>query len=156
MQDFDAVIKMLDEKREAFVTYMQVTEEMLTCPLDELESLVIERDRIINEIDTLDVKIESSFTMSSNAEELSNAISGKSERGSLDGELGLVYDAASNVRAVISRIPDIEIQINSRIQNEQEKLIEHIKNNNRGISAQASRFAAIYAPNDSSNHITNA
>ena len=140
MVNYQDMIKLLGEKHELFRQYEAVTEQMLTCPIDDLESCVKKRDRLIAGIDRVDAAVG---TLVSDAKSplLYEAVRGKCDRGDLDDAVGAVYDAAAAVRSVISRLPDVELQVDGRLMREQQCLLELIKSTNRGMEAQASRFA---------------
>lgn len=73
---------------------------------------------------------------------LMDAAKGKSDWEALPEDLREVYDRGREVRAVLSRFPESEVQARLRLRQEQERLLLKIKAANRGSAAKASRFYA--------------
>ena len=63
-----------------------------------------------------------------------------SRDSALPEELGPVYRAAMEAQAVLSRLPESEVQAIMRLRLEQEQMLKRIKAANQGSAAKASRF----------------
>jgi hypothetical protein len=136
-----AIIQLLSQKRRLVLDFEATTQEMLSCPIEQIEALLSERGRLIMEADGTDDAIELLLDQSDRSGALKDALSGRANRGALDTDLGAVYDAAAAVRAIISRILEAELQLTYRLESEQARLLDSIKDTNRGLSARAARFS---------------
>ena len=61
-------------------------------------------------------------------------------RGELPEEWKPVFDCAMQIRAIAGRLPDIDLQIQMRLEQERDMAMEQIKSNNRGQNAQAAKY----------------
>lgn len=133
----NAVIECLRQKKEQFLVFERLTEQMLGCQTEELEGLVQERDKVIFEVDRLDERISN---LCEEDAALAGAARADGNRGELDERLLAVFDAAMEARSVLSRLPETDLQAAIRLRLELKAALERIKDTNRGASAKASRF----------------
>lgn len=131
------VINLLEEKKDYFTLYEQVSLAMLSCDADELEEKIGRRAVIIERIDHLDACIDEACEKQQLYCQAARASCGRSE---LPEGWKTVFDCAMQVRAIIGRLPDIDLQIEMRLEQERDLALEQIKSNNRGQNAQAAKY----------------
>ena len=84
------------------------------------------------------------------------AAQAKAEPSALPEELGPVYRAAMEAQAVLSRLPESEVQAIMRLRPEQERILEQIKSTNQGSAAKAARFYSVGAGQGGSSRLGHA
>lgn len=131
------VIDLLEEKRDYFALYEQASLEMLSCELDGIDEKLEHRAVMIAGIDCLDEQIDEACDKQELYCQAARAACG---RGELPDEWKPVFDRAMQVRAIVSRLPDIDLQIEMRLEQERDLAMEQIKSNNRGQNAQAAKY----------------
>ena len=131
------IIDLLAEKRDYFALYEQASLEMLSCESDGLEEKLERRAVIIDRIDFLDAQIDEACDNQPLYCRAARAVCG---RGELPEEWKPVFDCAMQIRAIAGRLPDIDLQIQMRLEQERDMAMEQIKSNNRGQNAQAAKY----------------
>ena len=141
MWDETKLTELLEQKKQRFLEYEQITNEMLFCDSDNLEERMGERVRLIHAIDRLDEAVKA--VCDDAGEEgamLRQAVRANGERGALPAAMRAVFDQTIEIRAVISRLPDLDQQLEMRLCQERDSVLEQIKSANRGQGAQAARY----------------
>lgn len=139
--------QILQEKQQLLQLFEEETQEMLTCPSELLEEQVRERQKLISLIENLDQKLDTLIRHSQDAESIRKAVSGRCSCESLPEDMEPICSAAIQVRAILSRIRESDLQAALRLRLEQERILERIKSANQGVGAKAARF---YSTADSS------
>ena len=140
MEETQRILELLEQKKALFIRFERHTEEMLTCPAEELEELVARREQLITQIDALDRAVRDAAAGSPLAPDILRAVQNQGDRGDLRREVLPLYDAAAGIRTVACRLMETEAQASVRLRLEQERILELIKSANRGAEGQAARF----------------
>jgi len=141
MVKIEEVVGILEEERKVLLDFEAVTQEMLTCGTERLEGMVRERQRLLERLQGLEEELAGLCGEDTeNGEAVFAAARGRGEPSEMQGELLEVYRKALELRAVLSRFPESEVQARMRVRLEQEKLLTKIKATNRGSAAKAARF----------------
>lgn len=144
MVDLDRMLELLEEKRQRLLAFEEATQEMLTCRREQLEEQMKERQRLLEGIQRAERELEELCGKAGEEGALALcAAQAGAEPSALPGELLPVYQAAMEVRAVLSRFPESEVQAMMRLRLEQEQILEQIKNTNQGSAAKAARFYSV-------------
>ena len=140
------ILPLLNEKESLFRLFETHTENMLDCSSELLKDNIDMREGLIEKIDELDFKIKSITDELEDGEIIQSAIKGRIDYSDLPEYVIPVFETAAKIRSIISRLPEVEIQVSMRLRVEQEHLLNLIKLNNKGVSAQAAKF---YSGSDS-------
>ncbi len=127
MQTISTATRLLAQKQELFQSYLQATQAMMDCELDDLEAHLQERTGLAGKIDLLDTELAG---LCEGAPQMGLAVKNKCDRGDLPGELLPVFDAAQSVFAVINQVANLEPQIVLRMQDARQELEGLIKASN--------------------------
>ncbi len=146
MVDLDRMLELLEEKRQRLLAFEEATQEMLTCRREQLEEQMKERQRLLEGIQRAEQELEELCKEAGEeGEQALCAAQAGAEPSALPEELLPVYRAAMEVRTVLSRFPESEVQAMMRLRLEQEQILEQIKNTNQGSAAKAARFYSVGA-----------
>ena len=101
----------LQKKYQLLCRFEEATQEMLSCPAEELEELVARRQELLDQIDRLSRELDSRFQGDETYQVLTDVLQGR-----------------------------LDMQATLRIRTEQEIILKQIKAVNQGHSAKAARF----------------
>ena len=146
------ILKLTEEKCELLHRFESVTQEMITCPARLLEEHAYQRQCIIDRLEQLEARLEE---LCEGDEELLAVARGLRSEEETEG-LGPLCTVARECRAVLSRLPESELQASLRLRQEQEHILDLIKNANRGGMAKASRFYSTGAASGTPSRLGNA
>ena len=118
----------LAQEQELLLAFEAATQEMLTCAVDHLEGEMGKREKLLAEIQTRE------------GQRLLDAAKGRSEVETLPEDYREIYRQGQEIRTVLSRFPESEVQARLRLRLEQEQMLKRIKAANQGSAAKASRF----------------
>lgn len=139
--NLEQVLDILEEKRRLLLGFEEVTQRMLTCGTEQLEKEMGERQRLLEAVQKQERELEELCSGAGpEGEALLEVARGQGEVSQLSGEMLRVYEKAMELRAVLSRFPESEVQAMMRLRLEQEKLLEKIKTANQRGAAKAARF----------------
>lgn len=134
--------------------FEEATQEMLFCPVERLEELVLKRQELLDEIDALSRELDSRFEGDTAYRALTNVLEGEMDASLLPEELQEAYTAGMRIRTVLSRLRESDMQATLRLRTEQEIILKQIKAVNQGHSAKAARFFS--GPGGGSSRLGNA
>lgn len=143
MFDLIQTQQLLQEKQNLLLCFEEVTQNMLHCPTEELESQVQERQQIVHLVDALDEKLCALCKDTPQGQAVLQALKGQCEPDELPEEVLGIYDDAMRVRAILSRLQESDIQAALRLRVEQERILDQIKATNQGLTAKAARFYSV-------------
>ena len=143
MMDTQRAAEILREETRLLLDFEAATQEMLTCSAERLEEAMARREQLLAGIQGQEEALAALCRGAGEAGgALMDAAKGRSDWEALPEDLREVYDRGREVRAVLSRFPESEVQARLRLRQEQERLLLKIKAANRGSAAKASRFYA--------------
>lgn len=137
MYNSSEILKLTEEKQELLRRFEGITQEMITCPARLLEEYTDGRQSIIRRLEEIEGELAA---LCGEDEELLAAAQGMRLEEEVPEELVPLCAAARGCRAILSRMPESELQASLRLRQEQEHILDLIKNTNRGGAAKASRF----------------
>jgi hypothetical protein len=138
MKDLERMLDLLEQKKAFFLHYQKEMEAMPFLPAEELEPCVQRGALIIQKIEELDGKLNQ--LIQQNGPLARMAVNHACDRGQLAPDLGKLYDASLNVKAVANGILKNDGLIRERLAYEREKALEDIKGINSRASSVASRY----------------
>lgn len=137
MDSSEQICALLEEKYRLFLKYEKETDALLLCELEELETHMKGRERLVAQIDGLNRQISEAC---GGAKEIMDAVYNRCDRGGLPEALAQIYDRAQAVFQIINRIQQSEPLAEMRLRRERDALEEKIRDSNRSSAAQASRY----------------
>lgn len=147
------ILKLTEEKRDLLRRFEAITQEMITCPARLLEEHTHQRQRIIDRLEEIEADLEEQC---GEEQRIFSAAHGHVPAEELPEELAPVCAAAQESQAILSRLPESELQASMRLRQEQEHILDLIKNTNRGGAAKASRFYSTGASSGTPSRLGNA
>lgn len=148
--------QLLQEKQKLLLSFEEATQNMLHCPMEELENLVQERQKLIDSVDKLDEKLCALCRDTPQGQAVLQVLAGQGSPESIPKEVQELYDDAMRIRTILSRLQESDIQAALRLRVEQERILEQIKATNQGLTAKAARFYAGANPKETSTKFGNA
>ena len=139
MCDLRRVLELLEQKRQLLCRVEEATQGMLACPGQQLEELMGERERLIQQLQKANEELEELCRDQEDGEAVLAAAGGRWE-GEMPSELAEVCLGAQRLRTVLSRLRESETQAMLRLKQEQLEILEKIKTANQGGAAKAARF----------------
>ena len=140
MCDLRRVLELLEQKRQLLCRVEEATQGMLACPGQQLEELMGERERLIQQLQKADEELEELCRDQEDGEAVLAAAGSRWEGEMPSGELAEVCLGAQRLRTVLSRLRESETQAMLRLKQEQLEILEKIKTANQGGAAKAARF----------------
>lgn len=141
----EMLCQLLDEKAGYFNEYEDATEKLLAVDIDEIETQMNRRQMLITKIDYVDARLrETAQAMDELSEAAWSAVRLQKAKSEIPENLWPVFERAQGVYAVANRIRLKEPLVIDRIEEELEGLSEKIKENNRSVSAKATRFSQAF------------
>ena len=146
----------LQQKEACLIRFEQVTQQMLDCPIEQLEGLVLERQRQIDRVNQLDQEIDNLCQQADEVALLQDVLQGRADVGRIPDHLKIVYQLVLRIRTVLSRVQESDLQAGIRLRIEQERILDRIKATNQGTRAKAARFFSTSNVTNRSSHLGNA
>lgn len=143
MCDLPEVLTVLEEKRHLLRKIEDATQRMLTCDSVRLEELMAERERLVEGLQRADERLEELCRDREDGQSVLDAAAGRGKLEEMTGPLAEVYQAAQQLRAILSRLRESETQAVLRLKQEQLEILEKIKAANQGGAAKAARFYSV-------------
>lgn len=134
--------QLLEKKKELFAQYEQLTIQMLTCPIETLENLTIQRQKLCDRIDNLDREIDHQTKEIPNGKTVIQALQLKCLRSQVSDQYLDFFDRAQEIFAIAHRVRQMDPEIATRVESELVALTDKIKENNRSVTAQAAKFGS--------------
>lgn len=156
MTNFSQIQQTLQKKQQTLLEFEQATQQMLSCPAEQLEELVAERQRLLAKIDGLERELGALCQEDPDREQLLSAIAGQADAGSFPEPLQLLYEEGIKIRTVFSRLRQSDQQAQLRLKTEQAQILKHIKKMNQGANAKAARFYSGAGAGDGRSRLGNA
>lgn len=141
MVDFNQVQRLLAEKKQLMLSFEAATEEMLFCPFEQLQPLVLQREEKMLQVQALDAKLQGLCIGKEGALVLA-AAENDCNRAALSPQLQQIYDAGMQIKTIVFRLKESNMQATFRLRNEQKQILKKIKNTNQSPAAQAARFSS--------------
>ena len=141
MDELGRIQCLLAEKQQRMLLFEQATEEMLVCPFERLQPLVLQREEEMQQMQALDTKIKGLCIGKDGALVLA-AAENRCSRNALPVQLVAIYDAGMQVKTVAARLKESNVQAVFRLRTEQKQIVKKIKTTNQSPAAQASRFSS--------------
>lgn len=143
MMDTRHALEILREETRLLLDFEAATQEMLTCSVERLEGEMGKRERLLSAIQQREEELAALCREAGEEGQiLLDAAKGRADWEALPEALREVYGCGQEVRAVLSRFPESEVQARLRLRQEQERMLMKIKAANQGSAAKASRFYA--------------
>ena len=143
MCDLAKIVEIMDQKRQLLRSIEEVTQEMISCPSERLETLMIQRDKLVARLQKADDEMQSLCEGQEDGPAVLDAALCKSEPERLTGAMAEVYRLAQGQRAVFSRLRESELQAVLRLKQEQLEILEKIESANQSGAAKAARFFSV-------------
>lgn len=141
--DLAAVLELMEQKRQLLRSVEDVTQEMIGCAFEQLETLMIKRDRLVERIKTADQDIRGLCDERPDGKAVLDAAACRGDAEKLTGTLAEVYRAAQQHRAILRRLRESETQAILRMKQEQLDILEKIKSTSKSGAAKATRFFSV-------------
>ncbi len=138
-REITEICALLSKAQQEMLQLEQETNALYTCTVDEIPLCVERRAACAARVDTQFQQIYQICDADPRGM-LRKAVSSQTLFEDVPEELHCIFEARRQLNAVIHRILQIEPQVLERLQTEREKLLEQIRENNRGQSANASRY----------------
>lgn len=138
--DAPTVKNLLLEKKALLERFEAATRQMLAAPREQLPALVEERQRLAEAVDRVDGRLAAACGQPGAQEALEWLLKGTGASPAPEWEPA--RQAAREVRAILSRLREDDLQAALRLRVEQERILEQIKASNQGGAAKAARFSS--------------
>ena len=138
MRDIEQMLELLGQKRMYFLHYEKEMEELAILPAEEMEACLERGATIIKRIEELDGRLNQ--LLQQEGPMALSAVNHECDRGQLTPDLGKLYDASLNVKAVASRIIQNDDMIRQRIAYERDQALEKIKEINSRSDSVAGKY----------------
>lgn len=134
MQEITAYTKTLQKAHARLLELEAVTTELLTCPEEQLESLLCRRDALMDELEGL---------MGPEGQP------GLPPPEDASPEAVALREAAGQCQAAACRLAQLDQQAVARLQNMQQQVLQKIRTVGRSAGAQAARYYTPASPSSS-------
>lgn len=132
------LLSLLGQERELFLKIEVATEAMCVASAEEIEQCVNERQRYLDEIAALKIRLHELGDASGEA--VVAALQNSCGRNALTGDLAALYDASMAVKAVANRIQQYDEEIREHVEMVKEEILKQIEKMNQSGNAVASRY----------------
>lgn len=138
MKDLEQMLDLMEQKRVYFLHYEKEMEDLPLLPAEEMEACLERGANLIKRIEELDGRL--SRLIQQEGPLARSAANHECDRDQLTPELGKLYDASLNVKAVANRILRNDGLIRQRIAYEREQALEKIKEINSRSDSVAGKY----------------
>ncbi len=156
MTNLSQILETLQKKQQVLLLFEEATQQMLSCPEEQLEELVEERQSLLAKIDSLEKELQTLCQEDPDKEQLISAIGGRADAGDFPEDLQPLYEEGMKIRAVFSRLRQSDQQAQLRLKTEQNRILKKIKQMNQGTNAKAARFYSNAGASDGRSRLGNA
>ena len=141
MIEQEQILRLLAEKKQLMLEFEKATEEMLSCPFELLQPMVRQREEKMLQMQALDAKIKGMCGGKDGMMVLA-AAENDCNRAALPAQLQQIYDAGMQIKTIVFRLKESNVQATFRLRNEQKQILKKIKATNQSPAAQAARFSS--------------
>lgn len=141
MIEQEQILRLLAEKKQLMLEFEKATEEMLSCPFELLQPMVRQREEKMLQMQALDAKIKGMCGGKDGMMVLA-AAENDCNRAALSAQLQQIYDAGMQIKTIVFRLKESNMQATFRLRNEQKQILKKIKATNKSPAAQAARFSS--------------
>ncbi len=124
------VMKLLQQKKELFLKYEEISDELTYQDIERMEVIVDARDELIQQINSIDEEIKNSSLTDKYGTAVYQAIRNRCNRSDVAVELIPLFDLGQEILAVINRLMQMEPRIVQNIDEKQKELEQKIKDSN--------------------------
>lgn len=136
----DRIIQELDKIKDELLKYEQITIDMISCDIDEIEPHSRERMTITGKIDKVFGRIDLLLSEMDGGERVRSIIRSSKDLTEIAPDEEKVYFKTQEIVSLIHRIKDSDVQVIDRIDLEKSGLLDKIKEENKGTGAKAAKF----------------
>ncbi|MFZ2538177.1 MAG: hypothetical protein WAX04_04680 [Oscillospiraceae bacterium] len=126
-------------KIDFFSQYEEITNKMLTCDTEQLSDYIIERQNLVSQIDVINQRLYTLYSQSNDAK-LKQAALNQLNCGECPEQLKDVFFNGQKLSSIVSRILRKEEQVVSRVETQKEILLNLIREQNTGVTANAEKY----------------
>lgn len=141
MIEQEQILRLLAEKKQLMLEFEKATEEMLSCAFELLQPMVRQREEKMLQMQALDAKIKGMCGGKDGMLVLA-AAENDCNRAALSAQLQQIYDAGMQIKTIVFRLKESNMQATFRLRNEQKQILKKIKATNKSPAAQAARFSS--------------
>ena len=138
--DLNGIIGLMKQKKEELEQFQELTQAMLLCTREELETQVRQREKSIRQIEKLDQQLQQIREDLAPEDPVRQAMAGTLEGNGHPEPVEEIFTLSRQIRALLGRIREDDIQASLRLRVEQEKILSQIRTANQGGKAKAARF----------------
>ncbi len=120
---------LLEKKVAKFSQYETLTQELLHCEVDDIDDYITKRGLLANEIDALDEDIQTLCEGGARAELYYRTAMGRVNFAEISPDLQPAFELSQQVRRVIGRIQNGEVQVMERLQGLKSEALGKIREN---------------------------
>lgn len=142
MCDLASVLEVMEQKRQLLRSIEDVTQEMIGCSYERLETLMIQRSKLVEQLKKTDEEMRE-LCDGPDGQAVQDAAVCRGEAEAFTGKLAEVYRAGQGHRAILRRLRESEMQAVLRMKQEQLDILEKIKTTGQSGAAKASRFFSV-------------
>lgn len=143
MCDLARITEIMEQKRQLLRSIEDITQEMITCSDQQLETLMIRRDKLVTELQKADKEMKELCADQEDGPAILDAALCKGDPERLPAGLSAIYQAGQQHRAIFSRLRESELQAILRMKQEQLEILEKIEAANQSGAAKAARFFSV-------------
>ena len=131
------IVLLLQEKRERYSRFEQVTNEMMMLSPDEFQKGMDTREALLNDIKQIDAQITQQCCDNTPLRQVLNA---QCDRDGLPEDLAQIYDVSMSVRAIMNRILKNESILQTYIEDQKILILEKIQELNNSSQSVADKY----------------
>ena len=137
MENFDRILDLLKEKLEIFLTIEKLTNMMFTSSVDELSDILADRGDLLQKAVLIESEINKEVYDKAC---IKGVLNNTKDISKLSDELLKIYDASMRVKAVLNRLNKLEKDVQLRLENERDMILERIESMNSSSNSVAGNY----------------
>ena len=141
MENTYKICELLDKIKFQLEKFEEITIEIITCDIDNIENLTNKRVETVHTIDSFFKQIDEICSDMKKGGEIRKIIRNVKLFTEVDDDLEDIYIKSQNIFSIYTRIKDSDIQALNRINLEKQVLLKKIKEENNTQQAKAAKFA---------------
>ncbi len=128
---------LLNQKKEIFLTFEQISENMAFLTAEDLPESVEQREYLLEKIAAIDAEMQ---PLLAGNEKLQAVLNHNVAPDKLSAPLAKLYEASLGVKAIINRILKNSNFIREHMENEQERILMQMEDLNKSGAVVAERY----------------
>ena len=137
MENIEKLVTLLVEKRDIFLKVEELSNMMLTSPIEEILDIQADRGQLLQQAVKVQDEINKEVSIDKSVKDILN---NSCDMSNLSENMARLYEASMRVKAVINRINNLEVDLRTRLEGERSDILDKLESMNKSSNSVAGNY----------------